>query len=114
HYYAAADVVALPSLKEAFGMSILEGMACGLPIISSAAAGVASLVNHGKNGLIANQPDELGDLLDGLRAPRLRKSLGEKARLTAEKHTWEITARLYENVCFEIAGLKNAGPDKVT
>lgn len=110
-YYAAADVVALPSLKEAFGMSILEGMACGLPVISSAAAGVASLVDHGGNGFIFNKSEEIGDLLERLRAPDVRQRMGAKARLTAEGHTWEMTARRYEHVCYKIAAQKKGGAD---
>ncbi len=111
HYYAAADVVVLPSLKEAFGMSILEGMACGLPVVSSAAAGVAALISDGDNGLIANKPGELRGLLERLRSARVRQSLGEKARLTAERHTWELKARLYEKMCYEIARQKRSGPE---
>ncbi len=110
HYYAAADVVVLPSLKEAFGMSILEGMACGLPVISSAAAGVAALISNGDNGLIAYNPGELMGLLECIRVPRVRQALGEKARLTAERHTWELKAHLYEKVCYAIAHQKRANP----
>jgi len=110
HYYAAADVVVLPSLKEAFGMSILEGMACGLPVISSAATGAASLIDHGENGYIFNQAMEMAALLENLKSLDLRRALGEQARKTAESHTWEKTASVYEKICHEISALKEKGP----
>ncbi len=107
HFYAAADVVVLPSRKEAFGMTILEAMACGLPVISSIATGVASLVRHGKNGLIFDDAARLGGMLKSLSSRGLRQGLGAQARLTAENHTWETTAALYEQICFKIAAGKN-------
>ncbi|RPJ19693.1 MAG: glycosyltransferase [Desulfobacteraceae bacterium] len=51
HYYAASDVVVLPSRSEAFGMSVLEGMACGLPTVTSANTGVASLIQMAETAL---------------------------------------------------------------
>jgi UDP-glucose:(heptosyl)LPS alpha-1,3-glucosyltransferase len=105
-YYAAADVVVLPSLKEAFGMSILEAMACGLPVVSSSTTGVAALIEEGKNGYIFHNPGEMGVILKRLKAPALRLSLGRQARLTAERHTWEDTAAIYENICLKIADEK--------
>ena len=106
--YAAADVVVLPSLR-AFGMSILEGMACGLPVISSAAAGVSGLLDHGVNGYVFNRPGELAGLLENLKSPDLRQALGVQARRTAKAHTWEKTADVFEKVCREIAGQKQPG-----
>ncbi len=107
HYYAAADIVVLPSLKEAFGMSILEAMACGLPVISSATSGVAALINNGENGFIFNRADELNELLKKLKPSNIRRLMGKQARLTAENHTWEMTARVYEKVCYDIAMRKD-------
>ena len=106
-YYAAADVVVLPSRKEAFGMSILEAMACGLPVISSAAAGVADLIEDGQNGFVFHQPAQIGALLQTLAAPDMRRTLGYEARLTAETHTWDQTAACYEVVCRKIAAQKS-------
>lgn len=108
HYYAAADVVVLPSLKEAFGMSILEAMACGLPVISSVATGVAALINNGENGFIFNDAAKIGGLLEKLKSPDLRQALGKQARVTAENHTWEKTAAIYERICLEITAGKAA------
>jgi UDP-glucose:(heptosyl)LPS alpha-1,3-glucosyltransferase len=108
HFYAAADVVVLPSLKEAFGMSILEAMACGLPVISSATTGVASLIRPGENGLTFDDPARLGGMLKSLSSRDLRQRLGAHARLTAENHTWEKTATIYEQMCLKIAAGKRS------
>ncbi len=91
--YAAADVVVLPSRSEAFGMSILEAMACGLPAIVSANSGVAGLIQDGINGFLMDSPETLGPLLRWLVAADRRRDVGRKARETAERYTWErITA----------------------
>jgi glycosyltransferase involved in cell wall biosynthesis len=94
-------------------MSILEGMACGLPVISSAATGVARLINNGENGYIFNQAREMAALLENLKSPDLRQALGEQARNTAESHTWEKTASVYEKICHEMAALKKEGSSPI-
>jgi UDP-glucose:(heptosyl)LPS alpha-1,3-glucosyltransferase len=102
-YFAAADVVVLPSLSEAFGMSILEGMACGHPVVTSSNAGVSSLVKNGVNGFVLHDPSELSGILTRLSDPAERRRLGDRARATAEKHGWETAADEYERLYFEIA-----------
>ena len=97
-YYARADVVVLPSRNEAFGMSILEGMACGIPVITSPVTGVAPLINEGENGFLAGEIDELKAALHRLRDETLRKEMGEKARRTAESFSWDRITDGYEQV----------------
>ena len=101
-YYALADVVVLPSRSEAFGMSILEGMACGLPVIVSQNSGVADIIRHGENGFLMEHASELPGLLGHLRSREMRRKVGLCARKTAEKYSWERVGTsheaLYKNV----------------
>lgn len=108
-FYAAADVVALPSRSEAFGMSILEGMACGLPVIVSANSGVAAMIRHGENGFLMQESAELAGLLQRLAATDERQRLGGAARMTAAEHSWQRVADVHEELYRRIAAEKRDG-----
>ena len=55
---SAADLMLMPSQSESFGLSALEAMACGVPVISSSVGGLPELQVHGETGYIA----EIGDI----------------------------------------------------
>jgi UDP-glucose:(heptosyl)LPS alpha-1,3-glucosyltransferase len=101
-YYAAADVVVLPSLRDAFGMTILEGMACGLCVVTTPDTGVSTLIKDGTNGFIARSPEHLKDVLNRLTDPGLREKAGKSARKTAQQHTWDHVADRYEKLYFQV------------
>jgi len=67
----AADVVVLPSVHEQFGQVLIEGMACGLPVIAVNNHGPASIVDDGETGLLV-PPDDPAAL-----AAALRRWLGD-------------------------------------
>jgi len=61
-YYAAADAYVGASLEDAFGLPVLEAMACGLPVIASGQAGVSEVITHGVDGLILEDPRDAAAL----------------------------------------------------
>ncbi len=71
-YYAAADLFALPTKYEAWGLVIVEALACGLPVLTSRLAGAAVTIKEGCTGLLLDHPadseevaEKLGRLLNG-------------------------------------------------
>jgi glycosyltransferase involved in cell wall biosynthesis len=55
-FYSAADAYVAPSLEDAFGLPILEAMACGLPVIASVQAGASENVVDGSTGYLLRDP----------------------------------------------------------
>ena len=50
--FSVADLVALPSEKESFGLVALEAMACSLPVVATNTGGLPEVVSHGETGLL--------------------------------------------------------------
>jgi glycosyltransferase involved in cell wall biosynthesis len=80
---AACDVFALPSLYEGSSLAVLEAMAAGIPIVSSAIGGTEELIEDGRGGLLV-APGDAAALAAALRRvlgdPRLRQDLAARAR----------------------------------
>ncbi len=87
--FHAADAFAMPSLFEPFGNVVMEAMASGLPVMTSASSGVAELVPPSMRGFRVENPDDVGEV--ALRLGALfdaPASVGAEARETAAKFTW--------------------------
>jgi glycosyltransferase involved in cell wall biosynthesis len=84
---AACDVFALPSLYEGSSLAVLEAMAAGTPVVSSAIGGTEELVEDGRTGLLVAPGDAqalAGALRRLLDEPELRSELAAKARERVE------------------------------
>jgi UDP-glucose:(heptosyl)LPS alpha-1,3-glucosyltransferase len=96
-FYAAADAYVGPSLEDAYGLPVLEAMACGLPVIASSRAGVSEIIEDGISGIILRDPHDTQELVSALRRlmtdPLLCRKLGEQAARTAQDQTWDRNAQ---------------------
>lgn len=91
-YYAAADVVVMPSHYESFGMVALEAMAMGKPVIASEVGGLAHLVSHGSTGFHIPPRDSetlATRLFELLMDDAYRSKLGDQAKEYAKQFDWE-------------------------
>jgi glycosyltransferase involved in cell wall biosynthesis len=86
---ASLDVVALPSLREAMPMSVMEAMAAGRPVIGTRVGAIPAMIADGKTGLLVDpgNPAQLREALVRLLAnAKLRGDLGEQAQFWVAKH----------------------------
>lgn len=101
---ASSDLFLLPSESESFGLAALEGMASGLPVVSTSSGGIPSVVSSGECGFLApvGDVDQLAETLRTLLTNEpLRKQFAKTARqLAVEKFGWERVVSDYEN-CYE-------------
>lgn len=95
--YNKASVYVQPSVTEGFGLTVLEAMAHGTPVIVSEGAGVKDIITDGQEGFIVpiRNPDAIVEKLQFMyNYPQEAMRMGYNARITAEKYSWDkIEAR---------------------
>ncbi|MGE5829225.1 MAG: D-inositol-3-phosphate glycosyltransferase [Micromonosporaceae bacterium] len=93
--YRAADVVAVPSHNESFGLVALEAQACGTPVIAAAVGGLGTAVRDGHSGVLVpgHDPRAWADAIGALLAdPARRAELARGAVAHARAFSWNRTA----------------------
>jgi D-inositol-3-phosphate glycosyltransferase len=93
--YRAADLVAVPSYNESFGLVALEAQACGTPVVAAAVGGLATAVQDGVSGnlVVGHDPVDWARILgDLLAAPARRAELARGAVRHARNFSWARTA----------------------
>jgi UDP-glucose:(heptosyl)LPS alpha-1,3-glucosyltransferase len=94
-YFLAADIFAMPSGFDTFGLVVLEAMAAGLPVIISNNVGARDLVKQGENGFVLSADPSISEMaasLTRLIDPGKRRLMGERSRRVACSHSWDNTA----------------------
>jgi D-inositol-3-phosphate glycosyltransferase len=93
--YRAADLVAVPSYNESFGLVALEAQACGTPVVAAAVGGLVTAVRDGVSGVLVDghDPTDWARVLGRLFAePRRRAELSRGAVAHARRFSWDRTA----------------------
>lgn len=97
-FYNQVSFLVVPSVTEGFGISVLEAMAHGRPVICAEGAGAVDMVNDGVNGLVVpiRNTNAINTAIDYLYDnPDEIKRMGKNARKTAEDNTWEKIIEQY-------------------
>jgi D-inositol-3-phosphate glycosyltransferase len=92
--YRAADVVAVPSYNESFGLVALEAQAAGTPVVAAAVGGLTVAVADGVSGVLVpdHDPASWADALAAvILAPDVRERLARRAPAQAARFSWDVT-----------------------
>ncbi|MFC1961621.1 glycosyltransferase [Chloroflexota bacterium] len=102
--YVDADIYVLPSTYEIFGITVLEALACGTPVIVTDRCGLADTIKDRAGLVVGYDQKQLGDALQRLLADdKLRSELGEKGKtLARDEFNWENIAAEVEKLYQEI------------
>lgn len=89
--YAAADLLAFPTLGDGFGLVIQEAMCCGTPVVTTPCGGGPECITDGVDGWLV-PPRDIDALVDRLRHAAANRdqlfAMGKAARARAERWTW--------------------------
>lgn len=76
----AMDVALLPSRWEGLGLTLLEAMSAGVPVIAAAVGGIPEIVTHGRTGYLFLEPEELPELLQQVASHKNEKLIAAAVR----------------------------------
>ena len=105
--YERGDIFVSPTYAEGFSNTVLEAMACGLPIVSTHVVGVVDCLTHEVNALLT-QPGDINALAEAIKRLIYDKSLRERLAVTAkaevkQKYSWPVVAEQLEQVYLKLA-----------
>ncbi len=92
--YRSAGAMVYPSLFEGFGLPPVEAMACGCPVISSAAGALDEVIGGAARRINPEDTTSIADaLVEVASSPRLRQELRAQGLVNAQRFNWSATAR---------------------
>ena len=103
--YGLADLYVYPSSEEGFGLTPLEAMACGCPVVTSRVSSLPEVVGDDAVLVDPADPEELAGAMERVLSDRdLRESLIRKGLERAKGFSWRAGAEDIVNACLRLAG----------
>lgn len=107
--YAASDIMLHPTRWDACSLATIEGMAAGLPVVTSLANGASDLIQHGSSGFVVGNAEDAGGLaaaVRDLREPELRARIGAAARAAAARASITLNCSRIESLLIEAKAVR--------
>jgi glycosyltransferase involved in cell wall biosynthesis len=115
--FAASDAVVLASEREQFGQVLVEGMACGLPVIAPRLLGPAMIVEHGRTGWLTEPEDEdalENAIVEAVEDPAGRRGRGAESReVVRERFSWKHLTAEFAELLEEVVGERRSATEAV-
>ena len=101
--YNAADVFVAPSLEDNFPNTVLESIACGIPVTAFAIGGMPDMVEHEKNGYLAAKGD-VDDMIHGI-----QRCLEQQQNMSTFARAKTLREFTYEAVAAQLISIYHSG-----
>jgi UDP-glucose:(heptosyl)LPS alpha-1,3-glucosyltransferase len=108
--YFASDFFVSPTYYDPCSLVVLEALACGLPVITTACNGAGELMNDGEEGYVVTAPDALGELataLDRIADDRARSTMSVKAARLGQEQSFDRHVARLVKVFEDVAAFKS-------
>jgi D-inositol-3-phosphate glycosyltransferase len=105
-FYSAADVVAVPSRYESFGLVAVEALACGIPVVASRVGGLRFTIDEGTTGYLVKPqaPETLAGAIETILSDEsLGAAMAAASRSSVERYDWPHVARQVMHVYGRLA-----------
>lgn len=96
--FGAADLFALPTQYEAWGLVVVEALACGLPVLTSRLAGAAIAVHEGETGELLDSPYDVDEIAAKLKVLLCRRTNPEFHSQSVAAYAWNTVLEAYEEI----------------
>jgi glycosyltransferase involved in cell wall biosynthesis len=104
--YALADVFVVPSLEEGFGMTAIEALAAGTPVVATRTGDLPRLIDDGEHGRLVTPGNrrELASALDGMLSREAKRSrMGDQAASRAAEYAWSEVTTEFESIYKQVS-----------